>query len=338
MSNLGDLKTLLDDSFRAVSGKGVAVAGAARKTLPAKIAEISVGAPAPTLPDLVGGGTYYKRDGEAVVITPIAEEETAFRLLVAPTGAMRTALFASFPSGATCTVDWGDGSPPEAVTRGVDFCHQYDGVNGIPRGDGPDVYLITLTGPLTYLFSSANVDLWRSGYGNIVSVAVKSPQIQQTHFLTRSNGGVVQNTRLESIYIDGDSITSFAYTLAPANVLKRLFLRCANPVAFHPFGGNGTAPLDSVDLSMVRINGVFNVTYTFANATSILFNPENTELGDITLTTHSMQRDALVALFESLPPVAAAKNITLGKSPPVMELTDDEISVATAKNWNVIRG
>lgn len=331
MSDLNTLKTLIDQSFTAVSEKGVTVTGAKRKTLPAKIAEISEGCPA--LPDLVAGGTYKKTDNTPVVISAISGETTAIRLLVAATGPMKTALVLTF-SGSP-VIDWGDGTTT-TPTSGTAAVHQYDGVNPIPCGRPWGVYLITVTGgTVTAIASSQTRDDWGGAIGNIVSVAVKSAALTSIAGILYSNSALVRHYLTEAYYVDAP-VTSFSFALNNSNQFRSVYLKSAQLAPFAQFVGLGTSGVTTLDLSNVRVNGDLTITTFFINATSILFNPENTELGNINIQYNSLSVDGFVALFESLPTVTG-KTIQIGGSVAALALTAEQIAVATGKGWTVTR-
>lgn len=55
----------------------------------------------------------------------------------------------------------------------------------------------------------------------------------------------------------------------------------------------------------------------------------------ISVQNCSMGHEALTGLLNSLPPVTAAKTLTLTGNPGAAELTDDEKAIAAGKNWTV---
>ncbi len=332
MSNLNTLKTLIDQSFTAVAAKGVTVTGAKRKTLPDKIAEISEGCPA--LPDLVLGGTYKKADNTPVVISPISGETTALRLLVAATGPMKTALVLTF-SGSP-TIDWGDGTTT-TPTSGVAAVHQYDGVNPIPCGRPYGVYYITITGgTITAIASSSSRDDWGGAMGNIVSYAIKSAEVTTLSALPFSVSSFVINRMLENVYINA-AITSASLLFLYGWPLKTLVISTTHSTAI-AFASITTtsSTISSLNLSGVKILGDFSAGTFLSNATSILFNSANAELGNINIQYNSLSVAALVALFESLPTVTA-KTLQIGGSTAALALTAEQLAIATAKGWTVTR-
>lgn len=56
---------------------------------------------------------------------------------------------------------------------------------------------------------------------------------------------------------------------------------------------------------------------------------------DISFGSCSLDHNAIVALFNSLPTITSAKTLTLTGNPGVSELTDDEKAIATNKNWTL---
>lgn len=48
-----------------------------------------------------------------------------------------------------------------------------------------------------------------------------------------------------------------------------------------------------------------------------------------------MSRAALVALFNSLPVITVAANLSIGLNPGTSELTDEDKAIATGKGWTL---
>lgn len=333
MSDLNTLKTLIDQSFTAVAAKGVSVSGVKRKNLPAKIAEISTGSP--TLPDLVAGGTYHKHDGTPVVINPISGETTAIRLLVAATGPMRTALVLTFTGSPV--IDWGDGTTT-TPTSGVAAVHQYDGVNPIPCGRPWGVYYITINGgTVTAIASSASRDDWGSAVGNIISVAIKSTTISNIEFLVRSNGASIFQYAVENLYYNVPNILSFNQIFSVANRILNASLICPTAKTFSAFAQSVTpSQIVAFDGSQCMVLSDFIAPYFFGYASSIFFNPANTELGNVNIQYNSLSVSGFVALFNSLP-IVTAKTIQIGGSAAALALTAEQLAIATNKGWTVTR-
>lgn len=291
-------------------------------------------APAPPLPDLVSGGTYYKVDGTPVVITPISGETTAIRLLVAATGPMKTALVLTFTGSPV--IDWGDGTTT-SPTSGVSTVHTYDGVNPIPCGRPWGAYLITITGgTVTGIASSSNSSDWDGYYGNITSIAIKSANITTAQYV--ADAGQVKNTLCEAIYINAP-LANWSYLIYAAASLRSLLLFSSGPAAaFAGLTTGGVIPsqLLTADFSNIKISGDFTAQYIFGYATSILYNPANTEIGNIDIRRNALSTAAFVALFNSLPTVTA-KTLQIGGSAAALALTAEQIAIATAKGWTVTR-
>ena len=70
--------------------------------------------------------------------------------------------------------------------------------------------------------------------------------------------------------------------------------------------------------------------------TKLTFAGETTPGGwTIDVSTGLMTHSALVEMIHSLPAATAAATITITGNPGAEELTEEEIAVATAKNWTV---
>lgn len=331
MSDLNTLKTLIDQSFTAVSEKGVTVTGAKRKTLPAKIAEISEGSP--SLPDLVAGGTYKKTDGSPVVISAISGETSAIRLLVAATGPMKTALVLTFTG--TPVIDWGDGTTT-TPTNNVAAVHTYDGVNPIPCNRPYGVYLITITGgSITAISSSPNTADWGGAVGNLVAYALKSTTL--TTCASLGSPSVVYQYMVEDVYVRAP-LTTLGFLLLYGYAVRRFAAVAtgASAVPLINYGSSAGCLAPTFDFSESKISGDVTLTRICANATSILFNSANTELGNVNIQYNSLSVAGLVALFASLPTVTA-KTLQIGGSVAALALTAEQIAVATAKGWTVTR-
>lgn len=331
MSDLGTIRALLRNSMAAVGEKGVTVAGSQLQTLPAKIAEISEGAPA--LPDLVAGGTYKKTDGSPVVISPISGETTAIRLLVAATGPMKTALTMTFTGSPV--IDWGDGTTTNP-TNNVSAVHQYDGVNPIPCGRPWGVYLITITGgAITAISSSPSAADWGGAVGNIVAYALKSTTLTTCSSLGASTA--VYQSMVEDVYVRAPLLTLGFLLLYGYNV--RRFYAVATGASAVPlinYGSGAGCSAPTFDFSESKISGDVTLTRICSHASSILFNPANTELGNINVTYNSLSVAGFVALFNSLPTVTA-KTLQIGGSTAAAALTAEQLAIATNKGWTVTR-
>lgn len=92
-------------------------------------------------------------------------------------------------------------------------------------------------------------------------------------------------------------------------------------------------------VTRLNISSATNVTNMFSRCDGILrltFAGDTTPGGwTISLTDTSLDHDALVEMIDSLPVATAAATITITGVPGAAELTDDEIAVATAKNWTI---
>lgn len=329
MSDLGTIRTLLRNSLAAVGEKGVTVAGSQLQTLPAKIAEISTGSP--TLPDLVAGGTYHKQNGTPVVITPISGETTAMRLLVAATGPMKTGLILQF-TGAV-TIDWGDGTT-SSPTNNVAIGHSYDNVNPIPCGRSYGVYYVTITGgSVTYIASASDEALWGGRVGNILCVALKSTALTSAVSILR-NVSIASNC-CECLYLNTPNATSYNFIFHEIFSLMHLTF-IGGTATFQTLASSARTTIAALDMRNIKINGDFSLPNFFAYTTSILFNPANTELGNINIQYNSLSVAGFVALFNSLPTVTA-KTLQIGGSAAALALTAEQIAVATAKGWTVTR-
>ena len=79
-----------------------------------------------------------------------------------------------------------------------------------------------------------------------------------------------------------------------------------------------------------------NWTINSYNLETLTFAGETTPGGyTISLTYGCLGHNALVEMIHSLPTATAAATITITGQPGASELTDDEIAVATAKNWTI---
>lgn len=95
-------------------------------------------------------------------------------------------------------------------------------------------------------------------------------------------------------------------------------------------------------LSAVRdldISAATTVATAFNNCTNLrhlTFSGDTTPGGwTISLTESALSHAALVEMIDSLPTATAAATITITGNPGASELTDEEIAVATAKNWTI---
>lgn len=331
MSDLGTFRTLIRNSMAAVKNKGVSVIGAELQTLPAKIAEIPTGSP--SLPDLVAGGTYRKQDGTPVTISAISGETSAIRLLVAATGPMKTALVLNFTG--TVTIDWGDGTTT-TPTSGVAAVHQYDGVNPIPCNRPYGVYYITITGgSVTVIASSTNTADWGGIVGNIVAYALKSTTLTTCSSLGASTS--VFQYMVEDVYVRAP-LTTLGFLLLYGYSVRRFAAVAtgASAVTLINYASAAGCLAPTFDFSESKILGDVTLQRICANATSILFNPTNTEIGNINIQYNSLSVAGFVALFNSLPTVTA-KTLQIGGSVAALALTAEQIAIATAKGWTVTR-
>lgn len=72
------------------------------------------------------------------------------------------------------------------------------------------------------------------------------------------------------------------------------------------------------------------------NLETLTFAGETTPGGyTITLTSACLGHNALVEMIASLPTATAAATITITNNPGASQLTEDEIAIATAKNWTI---
>lgn len=82
-----------------------------------------------------------------------------------------------------------------------------------------------------------------------------------------------------------------------------------------------------------NMTGIFGNCYQLKKLT---FTGDNTPGGwTIDLTTAWLSHQALVEMINSLPTATATATITITGNPGAAELTDEEIAVATAKNWTI---
>lgn len=337
MGTIADKTVYLDGTkdaiHDAIVAKGVNIdSGATFRSYATSIAAITTGCA--VLPDLVAGGAYPKQDGSPVVITPISGETTAIRLLVAATGPMRTALVLTFTGSPV--IDWGDGTTT-SPTSGTAAVHTYDGVNPIPCARPWGVYYITVTGgTVTTIASSNDPALWGTLTGNIISVAIKSPSVASIYNLLVS--GTIStrpfSAMAEVIFCDCPLVGS-GYNMSGPSALFSLILKNTGLLSLSGIPGVPSR-IDAFDASSVRINGDFNAEYYFANAASIIFNPENTELGNINLRKNNLSTAAFVALFNSLPTVTS-KTLQIGGSAAALALSAAQLEIATNKGWTVTR-
>ena len=94
------------------------------------------------------------------------------------------------------------------------------------------------------------------------------------------------------------------------------------------------------EISQLNTSAVRNINYTFNYCYSLTaITLDNTVTGwagyAISLKDCSLGHSAIVAFFDSLPTITAAKSITLTGNPGVSELTDTEKAIATGKGWTL---
>ena len=339
MGTIADKTVYLDGTkdaiHDAIVAKGVSIdSGATFRSYATSIAAITTGCA--VLPDLVAGGTYPKQDGTPVVISAISGETTAIRILVAATGPRKTALVLTFTGSPV--IDWGDGTTT-SPTNNVAAVHQYDGINPIPCSRPYGVYYITVTGgTVTAVASSSSRDDWGGAMGNIISVAFKSAYLQYFANIIVSSAFAITNYLVEKVYANCPFTTLNFFSGAGYHIAEMsLFSSSGTAVPFENLTSSPAATLlSSADLSHIKISGNFGGARVFANATSILFNPENVELGNVNIQYNSLSTAAFVALFESLPTVTS-KTLQIGGSAAALALSAEQLAVATGKGWTVTR-
>lgn len=117
--------------------------------------------------------------------------------------------------------------------------------------------------------------------------------------------------KVDGTYIDTSAITSFDFFIYNSKTQEAININISSATSF---------------------SGAFTLTpfyrFTFAG--------ETTPGGwTIALTSGRMYHDALVELIDSLPVALAPATIDITGNPGTSKLTEDEIAVATAKNWTV---
>ena len=95
-----------------------------------------------------------------------------------------------------------------------------------------------------------------------------------------------------------------------------------------------------IAIPQLNTQNVTGMTYLFNNdysIESIKLDPSVTGWGGyaISMQSCSLGRTAIVAFFNSLPTITAAKAITLTGNPGVSELKDAEKAIATEKGWTL---
>lgn len=95
-----------------------------------------------------------------------------------------------------------------------------------------------------------------------------------------------------------------------------------------------------IAIERMRMAKVSSVSSLFASCralASIRLDPdiEGWSGAAITIPQSSLSHDAVVALIDSLPTITSARTLSITSSPAADTLTEDELAVATAKNWTV---
>lgn len=93
-------------------------------------------------------------------------------------------------------------------------------------------------------------------------------------------------------------------------------------------------------IDRLRANKISNFNNTFSGCralSSIKLDPdvEGWSGAAISIPQSSLSHDAVVALINSLPVVTSTRTLSITSSPAAGTLTEDELAVATAKNWTV---
>ena len=103
---------------------------------------------------------------------------------------------------------------------------------------------------------------------------------------------------------------------------------------YDSFHDSSVSAITSLNISKLKAPGSY-----FLNSktlTRLTFAGASTPGGwTISLTSARMSHQALVELINSLPTATAAATLTLTNNPGAAELTEDEIAVATARNWTI---
>lgn len=148
-----------------------------------------------------------------------------------------------------------------------------------------------------------------------------------------------QNTTLQKV-------SEFKATLSSANMmfasskLSRIDMASIDTSAAGDFGGFCRYGYSFAEVLNINISALTTTSFMFThmyNLRRLTFAGETTpggvtiEVGNATGMGHA----ALVETLNSLPVATAAATLTISSAPGAAELTEDEIAVATAKNWTI---
>lgn len=129
-------------------------------------------------------------------------------------------------------------------------------------------------------------------------------------------------------------VSMFDSSVGGQKKIDGVYLNTSQCVSFYMFAYNCCLrEILNLDISRgMNFDGAFNLTAL----TALTFAGETTPGGKtIHLGACVMNHGALVDLINSLPVALTAGVITLTGNPGAVELSDEEIAVATAKNWTV---
>jgi len=220
-----------------------------------------------------------------------------------------------------------------------------------------DTVNLLLRDSVFYPFNSLKTFVYNGGYttGNGASTFGNTAidTVSYTNTAATVVAGIVSGSRCKTVEITVSTTAAVNCSNLAANAptLRRLSINAAWGSFASAFFG--CYCLKEIDLSNCPVNGItdfsgntgmysltkllFPSTGTGVNRVPKAFAAGITSMGAIDISNSGLSRAALVDMFYSLPTNASARNLTITGSVGAADLTAEEITIATNKNWVVIR-
>lgn len=177
--------------------------------------------------------------------------------------------------------------------------------------------------------------------------------VEYANAAANSVSGIVSGGRNYSLSVSV-SVTqavSFSYACANNSMLRRFSTNAAWGSFLSAF--SACYCLKELDFSGCPVNGItdftgninlrmlqkllFPSTGSGTSRSPKAFAAAMTSMGNIDISNSGLSRDALIEMFRSLPVNASSRNLTVTGSVGAADLSAEDIALATAKNWVLIR-